>query len=51
MIRKLVLLYFIMCIGAFSSYGQSLDSLLQMVVENSPELKALQTEYDWDRKL
>ncbi|MDG1776144.1 MAG: TolC family protein [Crocinitomicaceae bacterium] len=46
MIRKLVLLYFIMCIGAFSSYGQSLDSLLQMVVENSPELKALQTEYD-----
>lgn len=34
------------CFLSLNTFGQSLDSILQLVVENNPELKALRLEYD-----
>lgn len=36
----------LICFLPIQSFSQSLDSILQLVVENNPELKALQLEYD-----
>lgn len=39
-------IFALICFLPIQSYSQSLDSILQLVVENNPELKALQLEYD-----
>lgn len=36
----------LICFLPVQSFSQSLDSILQLVVDNNPELKALQLEYD-----
>lgn len=41
-----LILFALICFLPIRSNSQSLDSILQLVVENNPELKALQLEYD-----
>lgn len=46
MIRKISACLFLVWLCVNSAFGQPLDSILQMVVANNPELKALQVEYE-----